>query len=144
MPERQGQPWSTEEDERLRTAWRSGEGYPELMVAHQRGRGAIRSRLRKLGLDTDRPHTQRLGVCETVSDTETSSVAKPPRPRPTRPKPTRHGEAWSENETSDLERLRREGRSVEELADWLERSPRAVAIRLESLGLLGEDAPIDA
>ena len=144
MPERQGQPWSADEDNRLRTAWQSGEGYPGLMVAHQRGRGAIRSRLRKLGLDTDRPHTQRLGVCETVSDTETSSVAKPPRPRPTRPKPTRHGEAWSENETSDLERLRREGRSVGELADWLERSPRAVAIRLESIGLLGEDAPIDA
>ena len=140
MPERRGQPWSAEEDDRLRKAWQSGEGYSDMMAVHQRGRGAIRSRLRKLGLDTHRPHTHCQDTCGTGSDTGTSS----PVAKPTRPKPTRHGEAWSEDEASDLEQLRREGKTVGQLADWLERSPRAVAIRLESLGLLGEDAPVSA
>jgi len=49
-PLRQGVAWSVDEDERLRSGFLSGAKTAALAGAHQRSRGAIRSRLVKLGL----------------------------------------------------------------------------------------------
>src|SRR5262249_55472999 len=49
-PLRQGVAWSADEDERLRSAFLSGAKTAALAGTHQRSRGAIRSRLVKLGL----------------------------------------------------------------------------------------------
>lgn len=43
-------PWTTEEEERLKSELTSGKTVPEMMELHQRGKGAIESRLKKLGL----------------------------------------------------------------------------------------------
>ncbi len=48
---RAAQPWSSEEDLRLENAYRRNEDTRKLAVAHQRTRGAIRSRLLYLGLE---------------------------------------------------------------------------------------------
>lgn len=48
-PARVGQPWSAEEDERLLKAFDNGAAIEELAVAHERSRGAIQSRLVRLG-----------------------------------------------------------------------------------------------
>jgi hypothetical protein len=42
--------WSADEDERLRASFLTGEAIAAMAAAHQRKRGAIRSRLVKLGL----------------------------------------------------------------------------------------------
>jgi hypothetical protein len=43
--------WSAEEDQRLTSAYKAGESVASLAISHNRNRGAITSRLRKLGLD---------------------------------------------------------------------------------------------
>src|SRR3569833_1882930 len=50
MYERQGRSWPAEEDQQLTDAFRAGTIITELCARHQRGRGAIRARLRRLGL----------------------------------------------------------------------------------------------
>ncbi len=54
LPARHGQPWSVDEDGRLRVMFLAGEAIPAIAQAHQRKRGAITSRLVKLGLLADR------------------------------------------------------------------------------------------
>jgi hypothetical protein len=44
------EPWSTREDERLRSHYQEGFDVPELARVFQRGESAIRSRLEKLGI----------------------------------------------------------------------------------------------
>jgi ATP-dependent DNA helicase UvrD/PcrA len=53
VPARHGVPWSAEEDSRLRTSYLAGQAIAALARTHQRKRGAITSRLMKLGLATD-------------------------------------------------------------------------------------------
>jgi DNA helicase-2/ATP-dependent DNA helicase PcrA len=53
FPARHGTAWSAEEDHRLRTLFLAGEAIAELAEAHQRKKGAISSRLIKLGLLPD-------------------------------------------------------------------------------------------
>ena len=48
-PARAGQPWPAEEDERLLKAFDNGTAIKELAIAHERSRGAIQSRLVRLG-----------------------------------------------------------------------------------------------
>jgi DNA helicase-2/ATP-dependent DNA helicase PcrA len=50
VPARHGHPWRIEEDARLRALFLKGEAIAAMASAHQRKRGAIRSRLVKLGL----------------------------------------------------------------------------------------------
>jgi DNA helicase-2/ATP-dependent DNA helicase PcrA len=50
LPARHGRAWSPEEDDRLRTMFLQAEPIGAMAAAHQRGKGAIRSRLVKLGL----------------------------------------------------------------------------------------------
>jgi DNA helicase-2/ATP-dependent DNA helicase PcrA len=53
LPPRHGQAWSPEEDERLRSSFLQAVSIPAMAAAHQRKKGAIRSRLVKLGLIDD-------------------------------------------------------------------------------------------
>jgi DNA helicase-2/ATP-dependent DNA helicase PcrA len=53
LPVRHGHSWSAQEDDRLRTMFLAGEAITAMASAHQRKRGAIRSRLVKLGLVTE-------------------------------------------------------------------------------------------
>ena len=50
MPARQGQAWTSKEDEELRALFLAGEATRALAETHKRTSGAIRSRLKKLGL----------------------------------------------------------------------------------------------
>jgi DNA helicase-2/ATP-dependent DNA helicase PcrA len=50
LPARHGRSWSADEDGQLRTMFLAGEGIAAIARKHQRKRGAIRSRLAKLGL----------------------------------------------------------------------------------------------
>lgn len=49
-PQRQGEQWTGQEDTQLKTAFRNGAQIARLAQSHQRTKGAIRSRLRKLEL----------------------------------------------------------------------------------------------
>jgi len=50
LPERQGKPWTEEEDTLLYDSFVAGQSCEVIAAAHQRGEGGIRSRLRLLGL----------------------------------------------------------------------------------------------
>jgi hypothetical protein len=50
LPARHGHSWSADEDDRLRTMFLDGEAIAAIASTHARKRGAIRSRLVKLGL----------------------------------------------------------------------------------------------
>ncbi len=49
LPKNAGKPWSEEEDKELAELFDSGKSIEELSVLHQRTRGAIQSRLLKMG-----------------------------------------------------------------------------------------------
>lgn len=49
-PARAGQPWNSEEDRRLIEEFKAGKGSAELARQHSRTRGAVISRLARLGL----------------------------------------------------------------------------------------------
>ena len=49
LPERVGKPWSENEDNALIKAFENGISINDLVIKHQRTRGAIRSRLVRLG-----------------------------------------------------------------------------------------------
>jgi hypothetical protein len=69
--------------------------------------------------------------------------ARAAAPHPPRPHPTRAGRPWSADEDACLGSGFDEGRSVAHLARTLERSPKAVRIRLVKLGRLSpDDAPM--
>lgn len=50
LPERQGKPWTEEEDTLLYDSFVAGQPLEVIAAVHQRGEGGIRSRLRLLGL----------------------------------------------------------------------------------------------
>lgn len=52
LPPQAGKSWSAEEDAHLREAFAAGSTVPALAESHARSRGAIRSRLMRLGLMT--------------------------------------------------------------------------------------------
>ena len=56
--DRQGQAWSADEDEKLRSAFVAGATPRKLATSHRRTPGAVTSRLRKLGLISDDDETQ--------------------------------------------------------------------------------------
>jgi DNA helicase II / ATP-dependent DNA helicase PcrA len=58
LPARHGHSWSADEDDRLRTMFLMGEAVAAMAGAHQRKRGAITSRLVKLGLLNERATLQ--------------------------------------------------------------------------------------
>lgn len=62
LPERQGQAWSSKEDGELKVAFLAGETTRTLAVTHQRTSGAIRSRLKKLGLISEEGSAQERDV----------------------------------------------------------------------------------
>jgi hypothetical protein len=62
LPDRQGQAWPSKENEELRKAFLAGEATRALAVQHQRTPGAIRSRLKKLGLISAESNAQEAEV----------------------------------------------------------------------------------
>ena len=54
LPANAGQPWSAEEDEKLASMFDRGAAIQELTESHQRTRGAIATRLERLGKIQDR------------------------------------------------------------------------------------------
>lgn len=127
------EPWSAEEDERLWAA--RGQSVPEIARAFQRQPGAIRSRLKKLGLG--------LGcVLHGVANTEEERrkpaagavFAKTPRTRKSGP--------WTPEEDEKLRRFAH--LPVPALAGMLWRYPGSVEARLRKLGLqkAGSQQPV--
>jgi len=58
LPEKAGTPWTPQEDEGLSRAFDGGKSIEDLAKAHQRTRGAIESRLAKLGTIAPRDQEQ--------------------------------------------------------------------------------------
>ncbi len=54
LPANTGQPWSSEEDEKLATMFDRGTTIQQLAESHQRTRGGIAARLERLGKISDR------------------------------------------------------------------------------------------
>lgn len=59
LPEKAGSPWTPEEDQRLSRAFDARKSVDDLAEAHQRTRGAIESRLAKLGKSAPRNQEQK-------------------------------------------------------------------------------------
>ncbi len=50
LPSNAGQPWTQEEEQRLLEGYHAGQTIPQLATAHGRTRGAIESRLQRMGV----------------------------------------------------------------------------------------------
>ena len=73
LPDNVGRAWTTDEESRLVTAFKSGESAPAIAHKHGRTLRAIEARLEKLGLITAEQRTTRGGF--------TGVSEPPPRPR---------------------------------------------------------------
>jgi hypothetical protein len=90
LPERVGDTWSPEEDDRLRSGFQAGESIEALASSHERTPNAIQARLERLNLVPPDPNPKfaRFPVSENTSDK--------PRKRG-RPPATGNGERHSES-----------------------------------------------
>lgn len=126
-------PWTAEDDEKLRRL--AHLSVSELAAIFGRKRGAIRSRLQKLGTGSDST-PQPLVNAKQSGPQRSSESAQPEKTPP----PTRR--PWT---PEDDEKLRRYAAvPVPTLADILQRPPDAVEMRLYDLGLyVRDEAPFD-
>jgi hypothetical protein len=84
LPERVGDTWSPEEDDRLRTAFQAGESIEALASSHERTPNAIQARLERLNLVPPDPNAKlfRFPVPENTDD----------RPRKRRGRPAKRSD----------------------------------------------------
>jgi len=123
LPERQGQAWASKEDEDLRAAFLSGEPTRTLAVAHQRTPGAIRSRLKKLGLISEDGSAQEKDV--TAHNTIDRLAARVPG----------MNSAERQNLRANCERMLKQG------SDEQKKSARHILALLKSTPVAAENSP---
>lgn len=130
-------PWSETDDEHLRARYLDGATRDELIGEFGRQPGAIRSRLRKLGLTKPRslPDASRQDSqaerAPSAPEPDSKLVQSVPEWKQLRP---RAGKAWSADEDAALLRDLEAGFSVEEIARRSGRGVFAVEVRLSKLG----------
>lgn len=112
-PRRHGAYWTKEEDEELLALFKSGLVMSAIADEHGRSEGAIQKRLLTIFFDLN-------GV--KILGGQTS--------------PEKAYERWTEEHDSDLESLKTRGATLMEMAEELDRSQRAVALRLVELRLV--------
>jgi hypothetical protein len=123
-------PWSRQDDEYLRARFIEGASIEDLVSEFARKPGAIRSRLRKLGLDplpaAQDPHSSTCPIA-VPADGKLAS----PQPRDT---PSRAGRTWTSEEDAKLLRDFDVGTKIPEIAKSLARGVFSVEVRLCKLG----------
>jgi hypothetical protein len=120
-PPKVGSGWSADEDQALVRQFRANLPIKSIAENHQRTRGAIQSRLARLGLVEPLPRPQPL---------ESANEPLPWRKEQGR---TQTGKAWTKEEDEALLRDFHLGISIEELASRLKRGVNAVEVRLAKL-----------
>jgi hypothetical protein len=128
-PPKAGQPWSPEEDQRLRQEFAAKVPIPEVARRHQRTRVAIMARLMRLGLL--RPYGS--GPAAAAAGLGPGGPQDAAGPR------ARAGRAWTAEEDAELLKAYDAGLSIEELARRLRRGHNAIDVRLCKLGRGVED-----
>ena len=119
-PNKAGEPWDEDEDQKLSHAFHAGEPFAQIAETHQRSRGAIVSRLVRLG------HIQR------KSSTNTDT---PPDDKWWRKERPQAGKPWTSEEDAELRNHAASGLATEEIARRLQRGEHGVDVRLSKLGL---------
>jgi len=122
-PPKAGSSWGTEEDQELIRQFKANLPIKAIADSHQRTRGAIQSRLARLGLVEPPPRPQPL------------ESANEPRPWRKEQGLSQTGKAWTKEEDEALLRDFRQGVPLEELASRLKRGVNAVEVRLAKLGI---------
>ena len=116
-PKRAGESWEEGEDQRLVRAFHAGKPFSQMAETHQRSRGAIVSRLVRLGC---------------IQKGRASIDDEKPSWKKDRPQA---GRTWTPEEDAHLRILFAKGLRTEELARHLGRGQHAVDVRLCKLGL---------
>ncbi len=113
---RANEPWHEDEDRRLARAFHAGESFAHIAETHKRSRGAIVSRLVRLG------HIQ--GKPSTNADDKWWRKERP-----------RAGKPWTPEEDAELRNCAASGLATSEIARRLRRGEHAVDVRISKLGL---------
>lgn len=130
-PTRAGEPWDEDEDRRLTHAFHAGEPFARIADTHQRSRGAIVSRLVRLG------HIQR----KSSRNTETpcpSQDTEHPDDKWWRKERPQAGKPWTPEEDADIKSYADTGLAISEIARRMRRGDHGVDVRLSKLGLHSE------
>jgi hypothetical protein len=127
-PGRQGESWSELEDERLVLAFQSGASIAQVALQHQRTRGAIVSRLVRLGF-VPRKSQEAANNSESIASLPPVTEKWWHRERP------QAGTRWSDEDDAELKGHFRAGLSAEEIGKLLGRGTHGVEVRLCKLGL---------
>lgn len=130
-PVRVGEPWNGEEDHKLIHAFEAGESFSQIAKAHQRSRGAIVSRLVRLGrlLRKSDASSRRKSSSQNSERTDEKWWRKE-RPQA--------GKRWSEDEDAELKKHAATGMTIQEMAQRLGRGNHAVEVRRFKLDMLSE------
>lgn len=127
LPERVGKPWTPAEDEQLIAEFHAAVEFREMAKMHGRTRGAIVSRLTKLGEIQPK-------YVDPSSDSESNwEVLKENR--------AHAGKPWTSEHDAALIRHYDAGLPLEEIAERLQRGVKAVEVRLIKLGKLEVGEP---
>ena len=123
-PTRAGKPWDAKEDEELTEEYKARLTFEAMVEKHQRTKGAIQSRL------------VRLGLIEQQTFYESVDVIKPaPKQWWKEQGRTQAGKPWTKDEDDALLRDFQSGMPLEMLAERLKRGINAVEVRLVKLGI---------
>ena len=122
LPAKAGSAWSEEEDQELIQQFKANLPIRSIADSHQRTRGAIQSRLARLGLIEPPPRPQSLEAANAVPQQGWKEQGR-----------TQSGKAWTQEEDEALLRDFRLGVPLEELASRLKRGVNAVQVRLAKL-----------
>lgn len=127
-PTRAGEAWDADEDQKLVHAFHAGEAFTKIAEIHQRSRGAIVSRLVRLG------YIQRNS--STTTDVPRSSHKNEhPGNKWWRKERPQAGRPWTPEEDTELRNYAASGLATEEIARRLRRGEHGVNVRLSKLGL---------
>ncbi len=127
-PTRAGEPWDEDEDQRLAHAFHAGEPFSQIAETHQRSRGAIVSRLVRLG------YIQRKSSTNTDSPLPSQNTEHP-HDKWWRKERPQAGKPWTPEEDAELRNYAASGLATEEIARRLRRGEHGVDVRLSKLGL---------
>lgn len=123
---RAGESWSDAEDEQVIRKFRAGITFNEIARSHQRSRGAIVSRLVRLG------EIERKTAADRPTPSDDSQQAAKPWRKTERPQT---GKPWPAEDDERLRELISAGNSADEIAVKLGRGRHCVEVRISKLGL---------
>lgn len=122
-PKRAGEVWDDEEDRKVTHAFHAGKPFAQIANSHQRSRGAIVSRL------------VRLGEIEPKTTSSAASGSTTPPDKPWKKGRPQTGKPWTTEEDDRLKQLADSSIPNEEIARELGRGLLGVEVRMSKLGI---------